>query len=306
MAFPRVPGHPDYSSSGTAKFIPEIWSGKLVVNLYDATVLAAITNTDYEGEIKGHGDKVIIRGIPVTSVKAYKKGMTLVYDRPEKPAIELLIDQGYYWAFVVDHVDKYQADVSLMDQWSRDASLRMKIQLDTDVLADVYQRVHAKNKGATAGVKSGAFNLGTTGSPVALTPSNVLDYIVDMGTVLDEQNAPEEGRFVVLPAWACGMIKKSDIKDASLTGDGESTLRNGRIGMIDTFTVYKSNLLKTDLTYYNAIFGHKMATTFATQITETESLKAESTFGDLVRGLLVFGFKVTKPEALGWLCIKKG
>jgi len=93
--FPKVPGHPDYSSTGVNQFIPAIWSGKLVANLYDATVLAAITNTDYEGEIKAHGDKVIIRTIPVTSVKPYIKGQNLVYDRPESPSLELLIDQPF-------------------------------------------------------------------------------------------------------------------------------------------------------------------------------------------------------------------
>ena len=46
MAFPRASGHPDYSSAGVNRFIPEVWRGKLVMNLYDATVLNAITNTD--------------------------------------------------------------------------------------------------------------------------------------------------------------------------------------------------------------------------------------------------------------------
>ena len=40
------------------KFIPEIWSGKLIEKFYASTVLAAISNTDYEGEIKNQGDKV--------------------------------------------------------------------------------------------------------------------------------------------------------------------------------------------------------------------------------------------------------
>jgi hypothetical protein len=57
MAFGTSPGHPTYSGN----FIPEIWAGKLIENFYDATVLAAIANTDYEGSIKAHGDTVNIR-----------------------------------------------------------------------------------------------------------------------------------------------------------------------------------------------------------------------------------------------------
>jgi hypothetical protein len=57
MSFPVSGGRPNYSGN----FIPEIWSGKLIENFYDATVLAAISNTDYEGEIKSMGDTVNIR-----------------------------------------------------------------------------------------------------------------------------------------------------------------------------------------------------------------------------------------------------
>lgn len=279
------------------------------MNLYDATVLNAITNTDYEGEIKGYGDKVIIRTIPNTVIKKYSKGMKLTYDTPESPSLELLIDQGFYWAFIVDKVDKYQADVPLMDNWSKDASEQLKISLDTDVLGWMPGLADSLNRGATAGRKSGAFNLGVAGTPVGVTSSNVLDYIVDCGTVLDEQNVPEDGRYMVLPPLLINLVKKSDIKDASLTGDGVSVLRNGRIGMIDRFTIYSSNLLATVAesagTTYKIPFGHKMATTFATQITETESLKAESTFGDLVRGLMVYGRQVIKDDALGmWYAYK--
>ena len=52
MAFPVSPGNPAYSGN----FIPEIWSGKLIENFYDATVLSAISNTAYEGEIRNMGE----------------------------------------------------------------------------------------------------------------------------------------------------------------------------------------------------------------------------------------------------------
>lgn len=307
--FPRVTGHPQYNVSGSS-FIPEIWSGKLLKKFYDATLLTSITNTDYEGEIKDQGDRVIIRTIPTLTINTYVKGQKLNYERPESTPTELLIDKGFYWAFAVDDVDKYQSDLGLMEMWSNDASMQLKIQTDKTVLQNIYDDVATKNKGTTAGVKSSAFNLGVSGSPVSLTASNIIDYIIDCGTVLDEQNIQEDGRFFVMSPKFINLIKKSDIKDASLTGDGTSPLRNGRVGMIDRFTLYSSNLLldTTDGadTVTNMIFGHKQATTFVTQITKSETLRAESTFGDLVRGLMVFGYKVLLPESLGWLYAKKG
>jgi hypothetical protein len=297
MSFPSQAGTPSYSGT----FIPEIWSSKLQVKFYDNTVLGAIANHNWEGEIKNQGDKVKIRTIPTLTINDYSSGQNLVNQRPESPNIELLIDKGKYWSAIVDDVMEVQADVQLMNTWSNDAAQQMKIAVDTDVLSALAPDIAALNKGASAGRVSGNINLGAAGAPIGLTKVNILDYLVDLGQVMDEQNIPEDGRGVVIPAWAASLLKKSDLKDASLTGDGASVMRNGRLGMIDRFTLYVSNLLPrvTDGTVqaYNIYAMHKECLSFASQITKTETLRAESTFGNIMRGLNVYGYKVTKPEA---------
>lgn len=307
MAVAASAGTPQYSGT----FVPEIWSGKLLVKFYEATVIAAITNTDYEGEIKDQGDKVIIRTVPDITIRDYSKGQSLQIERPESPNVELIIDKAKYFNFICDDIDKHQTDIALMDSWSRDASQQMKISIDTGFLADVYTDADSNNKGSAAGAISGAFDLGVSGTPVAITKANILDFIVDVGTVMDEQNLPESDRWMVQPAWFCGNILKSDLKDASLAGDGTSMLRNGRIGVIDRFTIYNSNLLATvadtsGFTAYHAMAGHKSAISFAAQMTKMESLRAESTFGTLVRGLNVYGYEVLKEVSLCDLYIRKG
>ena len=294
MAYPNAAGRPQYSGN----FIPEIWSGKLIENFYDATVLAAISNTDYEGEIRQYGDTVNIRTTPEITIRTYTKGQTLQVENPDKPKLQLLIDKGEYFSCIEDDVDKVQSDVNLMDTWSKDASERMKIKIDQRVLTDLLPDVSSLNKGNTAGRITGNIDLGSTGTPVAITKTNVLDYIVDMGTVLDEANAPEAGRFLVIPAKMAGMIKKSDLKDASITGDSMSVIRNGRLGMIDRFTIYMSHNLSVSSGKFSLIGGHKMGFTFASQMTNMETIRSESTFGNIVRGLQVYGYKVVKPEAL--------
>jgi len=295
MSFPVSAGRPNYSGN----FIPEIWSGKLIENFYDATVLAAISNTDYEGEIRNMGDTVNIRTTPEITIKTYVKGQTLSVENPDKPKLQLVIDKGEYFACVEDDVDKVQSDINLMDTWSKDASERMKIKIDQRVLTDVLPDISALNKGASAGRISANINLGTTASPVAVSKTNVLEYIVDIGTVLDEANAPEGDRFIIIPAKMAGLIKKSDLKDASLTGDSVSVLRNGRLGMIDRFTVYMShNLSVASGGKFSLIAGHKMGFTFASQMTNMETIRSETTFGNIIRGLQVYGYKVVKPEAL--------
>ena len=297
MAFATSPGHPTYSGN----FIPEIWSGKLVENFYDATVLGAIANTAYEGEIKNMGDTVNIRTTPDITLRTYVKGQSLTVENPNKAKLQLLIDKGEYFACVEDDVDQVQSDVNMMDQWSKDASERMKIKIDTRILADVLADVDSNNKGTTAGRISGDIDLGVAGTPQALTTDNVIGQIVDMGTVLDEANCPESDRFLVIPAKMGGLIKQSDLKDASITGDGSSPLRNGRLGMIDRFTVYVSHNISLSGTEFSVLAGHKMGITFASQMTNMETIRSETTFGDIIRGLQVYGYKVVKPEALATL-----
>lgn len=306
VGVPAAAGHPAYSGT----FIPEIWSGKLVEKFYDATVFGEIANTDYEGEIANMGDKVIIRTTPSITIRDYQKGGKLLYEKPESPNVTLNIDKAKYFAFNIDNIDKFQSDIALMDDWAGDGGEQMKIAVDTGILADIYGDVPAVNKGLTAGRKSAGYNLGTVGTPFVLTAANIVDLITACGAVLDEQNVPETGRWFVIPVWMRYLLMNSDLKNASLAGDDTSILRNGRLGMIDRFMIYVSNNLAavTDGAFvvYHALFGHKSALTFASQMTQMETLKAESTFGDLVRGLNVYGYETIKPESIGDAYVRKG
>lgn len=317
MAFPLAGtpfsgSNPSTAYSGT--FIPEIWSSKLIEKFYDASVLAAISNTDYEGEIRSHGDKVKMRQRPTITIRNYTANVDLVVDRPSAPVVDLLIDQGKYFNLHLDDVMKIQADVDMMNLWSSDASEQMKIEIDKDVLLVMVNAATALNRGAAAGRVSQNISLGVAGTPITITRTNVVDYLILLGQVLDEQNVPETGRWIVAPAWMTSLLKRSDLRDASLTGDGTSVLRNGRLGMIDRFTIYGSNLLPNSVTdgvggndadgatYIFA--GHKSGLTFASQLTELEVIRSERTFGNLMRGLQVYGRKVLMDVSIAQLYAK--
>jgi hypothetical protein len=307
--FPNDSGYTDYSSTGASQFIPQIWSGKLQVKFYKSTVLGDITNNDWEGEIKGHGDKVIIRSTPDINIVDYTRGLNLTNQIPTSTPIELLIDKGKYFSVIVDDVNKVQSDLNLLDTFTNDAGEQMKIGIDTIVLNNVAASAATKNKGSTAGMISNNLTLGVTGTPITVSATNVIDNLMYLGQALDEQNVPESGRWAVIPAWMARMLKMSDLKNAYLTGDGTSPLRNGKVGQLDRFTLYVSNCLTgiTDgaNTCYNVLAGTKQAISFASQITNMETLRSPSTFGNIVRGLNVFGYKVTKPEALAVLYCKQ-
>jgi hypothetical protein len=307
--YPAGSANPSPAYSGT--FIPEIWSGKFIEKFYATTVLAAISNTDYEGEIKNQGDKVHIRTRPTITIRDYTANQTLLVERPSSNIVDLAIDKGKYFNTILDDVMDIQADVNLMSAWSDDAAEQMKITIDTAVLTALLGTPVAANRGTTAGAKSASVNLGVTGTPVQLVARNpsagqveVIDMLVRLGQVLDEQNIPETGRWVVVPTWVAARVKMSELRDASLTGDGQSILRNGRLGMVDRFTIYSSNLLPSGVAAglaageWAIYAGHAHGLTFATQMTKMETLRSESTFGTLMRGLQVFGYGVLDGTAI--------
>ena len=311
MVYPIDAGTGAYDAahglSGT--YIPEIWAGKLLVKFYAATVFGAIANTDYEGSIQNHGDKVNIRTTPDITINDYEIGQSLNYERPRSANTTLLIDQGKYFGFNVNDVEKKQADVDYVNKWAEDASEQMKIAIDTDILAGVYGSAAPANKGIVAGAISGGVDLGAAGTngdaAESLANTNMIDKIVECGQVLNEQNIPNTNRWFVITSWMATRIKLSELSEASYAGDGTSMMRNGRIGIIDNFELFVSNNVYSaaegTATLYYPIFGHKSAITFASQLTNNEMIDNPDDFGKLMRGLQVYGYKVVKPEAMGLL-----
>lgn len=300
--------NPAYSGS----FIPTLWSAKLNAKFYAATVFGEIANTNWEGDIKALGDKVVINNIPTITINDYTVGTNLSYEVPTPNTLTLQIDKGKYFAFQVNDVLAMQSEPKLMDVFSNDASMQMKIAIDSSVLKGTFQGGAAANKGATAGRLSGSFNLGTDAAPVSLSGSNILQTITAMSAVLDEQNVPETERYLVIDPATRQTLMSSNLAQAQFMGDGQSIVRNGKIGIIDRFTVYVSNQLpKADAgkdwdgatsagtAKRRAIMaGHKSGISFASQMTKMETVRNPNDFGDFVRGLNVYGYTVAKPESL--------
>jgi hypothetical protein len=290
--------YPSYASDSTSKFIPEVWASQLVTKFYGTTVFAAVANTDHQGQIQGVGDNVVIRKRAPITIKDYKIGQELDVENPESTATNLPIDNAKYFNVAVDDVDAYQADINLMDTFTDEATEQMQQTIDTQILGDIYADVASDNEGATAGTISGNIDLGKAAAPVTVDASSVLKTIVNLSVVLGEQNVPRTGRWLIIPEWMAGLIMRSDLKDASLAGDSTSILRNGRLGQIGMFTLYVSNNLTTDDDGTHIIAGHSAGLTFASQITKVENIQNPKSFGQLVRGLNVFGYKVVEPKYL--------
>lgn len=304
--YPVAPGVQGYSSL----LIPEIWSPLYVEEFYESSVLEAIANTDYEGEITAYGDKINIRLRPQIEIHDYEAGQELEIQQPDQPMTSLLIDRGHYFNFLIKDVDRAQSDVDFLEEWTLDAAERMNERVNEVFLGESYADVAATNQGNAAGVRTGMHVLGVAGTPVGLTKNNVIEKIGDVATVLTEAKVPKRDRWGVIPPWMANLIYASPERQALIQGGNEDLLRKGYIGEINGFKLFESNQLAMvddggdQVT--NILFGHRSALTFASQLTESEVIRGERRFGNFARGLNVYGFSTIKGDALALLYAAPG
>lgn len=269
-------------AAGEQHFIPEVFSKKLQAKFYAQTVLSEVTTNEYEGEISGLGNKVNIRTVPAVTVADYTGSLS--YADVTSSTIELDINKAKSYAFKVDDILRMQADIDFMNEAAQDAAQNMKIAIEQDVFANV---------------AAGSSLTDINSTPANITSSTVLGFILSAGEQLDDNNIPEDGRFMIVNPAVATLIKQSELRQAYLTGDSVSPLRNGFIGKIDRFNMYVSNNLSTSAGVTSGLYGHPKAIAYASQMTNTETVRLESSFGDGVRGLSVYGYKVILPTAIG-------
>lgn len=276
-------------------FNPVIWSAKLLKNLNDAHVYVATMNRDYEGEIRAKGDSVRINSIGRVSVKAYTKnaglGAITAIDAPEildDSTMTLQITEKDYFNFGIDDVDRWQQTPKLMDPAMEEAGWSMADEAD-NFAADLYESGVATGNQLTA-----ATSVGTGASD-----DDAYEILVDLGVKLDENNVPSKGRWVVLPPWYFGMFAKDPRFVSFGTGANADNLKHGIKGEIANLTVHVSNNVPVGSSSdYTIIAGYKGAATFANQIDKVEAFRPEGGFSDAMKGLHLYGAKVTRPYAL--------
>lgn len=308
MSVPLSPGYPDLKSMG---FIPTLYADEVNVKYYAECMLPRITNSKFTGKIKDMGDKIIIPNRPTATIRNYQKGSTLVRQIPESVDVELNVNRGKYYDMALDHVDEKQSQIFLQKEYIFDAVKQMAISIDTDFFADIYSQADASNQGNTAGAVSSSFNLGSTTAPLALTKSNIVEVVTSLRSVLFEQNAFTGKCWAVFPEWARNILVNSDLKNASILGAGErSPWMTGKLMEIDGLSIYISNLMHNvtaagqACTYLQA--GNGDAIAYVAQLTKTRLYEAQDTFALVMDGLVVFDWKVIKPQGLVTLLAYKG
>lgn len=270
-------------------FIPELWSARLLYALDKSHVATNLVNRNYEGIIANQGDTVHINSIGAITVKDYTKNTDIAApDALTTTDQTLVIDQCKYFNFQVDDVDKVQAAGDMIDTAMGRAAYALADVSDAFLLKTIANGVASANK------------IGAKATLTALTASNVYENIVKMRTLLDKANVPTTGRTIVVPPEVYALLLLDDRFAKSGSDSGQNALLNGMVGRVAGFDVFMSNncVSGTDgssgsTAYFVITAQVASATTYAEQIIKTEGYRMESRFADGVKGLHVYGAKVT-------------
>ena len=191
---------------------------------------------------------------------------------------KLFFDQAKYFAYQMKDLDRVQAvnGGALMLKTARDMAQAIKDCIDTAVLAEAVSG--AKHK--------------VTDSAVAA--ENVYNDIVALGTKLDEANVPVAGRYIIARPELVNMLALD-----KRVVDNAVVLPNGVVqGMqINGMQVIKSNLVPAG----KAIAMNAEAVGYGKQLDELEAIRVEKNFADAIKGLVNFGVKTLRPEAIAVL-----
>lgn len=274
-----------------ANFIPAVWSAQVLTALEKSLVFGSpmVVNRDYEGEIQGQGDRVKINSISDPTISDYVKNTDMATAEVLNDAqTELIIDKGKTFNFQIDDVDAVQTKPKLMGPALQRAGYKLRDTIDQDIAAAMK---------AAASVVSG---LGTDGSPRTdlATVGKAYEYLVKLGTALDELNVATEGRWAIVPPWFVEKLKLDNTYLVKATDVGDDVARNGKVARVAGFDLLLSNNVPVATTTYSIMAGTNIATSFAQQIVKTEAYRPEKRFSDAVKGLAVYGVKVVRPNLL--------
>ena len=299
------------SVSGQANsfFLPSVYSKKVLNFFRKASVVEAITNTDYAGEIAAFGDSVKIIKEPVISVSDYTRGSDTTATKLTDQELTLVVDSAKAFKFIVDDIETNMSHVNFKEVASSSAAYALRDSYDAAVIATMFSGVSSSSPDHVLGtdnatdLAAGTFD-GTGNLDIGFGSSehDPIDVMARMARLLDDQSVPEEGRWFVASPDFYEVLGQASSKLLSVDFNaGQGSIRNGLVssGKLRGFDMYKSNNVAAASTASGkCLAGHISSTATAQTIISTEVLRDPSSFGDIGRGLHVYGSKVLREEAL--------
>ena len=268
-------------------FIPTLWSETLYTELEKDYVGVRLCSRDFEGEIRGEGDRVKICGIGPVTVFDYHKNT----DMPTAEVLSdtertLVIDQAKGFNFFLDSIDLAQSKKSLMQAAMKEAS---------GALSDVADRY----------IYSLTDNSVETLEKDDVTSTNIISVIADARRILMENNVPNSARISleVPPAIEQKLVLAKVLRST----DNVEALGRGYIGSFMGFDIYvTNNITAAQDGSYRCIARTGRAIAFAEQVSAVKAYEPELRHGDAVKGLHLYGAKIIYPKEMVFLKLAPG
>ena len=276
-------------ASGTSgfngNFSPIMYSKQAQIALRKSSVISAITNNSYFGDIANQGDVVRIQKEPDVTVNALERKTAISVEDLDDQDFQLTIDKANYFAFKMDDIEDQFSHVDFVSLAADRAAYKMADAIDVDVLAymtgtaasgQYSTAVSGTAQHPTSGEINGEFlkvnqldmsdmtnittsaSSSTTGDSIPLAPrlpgatskgtttASPLQLIARMARQMDTGDVDSRGRYLVVDPIFMEMLKDEDSR--LLNSDfGGSGLQNGLVANnIHGMKVYVSNNLPKD------------------------------------------------------------
>ena len=268
---------------GASALTPAVTAATILRVLEDNLIAKKICNTDYTGEIKQAGDRVIFGGLEPVAVGNYT-GADITYENISSADLTLLVDQQKYYGFAVTDIEQAQDMLSKKNSQIKNAAYQLAKTADTYVLG-LYAQAAANAAAIT---------------DATCDDDSILGDIALLARYLDENNVPDGQRWLVIPPWVKMMLNLAGIQfqiNDGISGTGGMAFAK-ELG----FDIYVSNNLYNSGTaaapVHSVLAGSYNAIGFADQVLKNEVLRSPTKFQDNCRGLYTFGSKVLKPKEL--------
>lgn len=264
-------------------FKQTLWSKKIQNALDTLTGLRTHSDLQFEGEIKA-GNKLKITGSVAPTIGTYVPGTDINIEALDGTSIELTIDQFKYFAVYFDNVDKAQSIPGVMENEAKICARKLHEEADKYVASVIKAAADADNSTIA---QSSAF------SP---TKANVVEKIEEGLATLYGQNVPAtEDLYGEFSPKMYSLLRQSITE---LSTNNPELLKKGAIGRYNNVLVCIENLLPTSgQVRYNIIRSGK-AVGFAGQVDKIQAIEKEAGFGDILKGLYVYGATVVRPEQI--------
>ena len=278
-------------------FLNEVWATRLLMDLEAESVYKQRGNQNYQTDASNAKQVHIGKMTADITISDYSKNTDITAPQILTDSDTLLVmDQQKYFNFYVDDIAQAQTKPNFMSEAMRKSAIAIAQTIDTKVSTDL-------NAGAgtdlpvdiddahTVLEKGTAFLTAMSNLKTAMRVANISKSITP---------------WAVLSPGYLDILEKYFLLEGKtgvfLPGTSEQTLRSGFMGNLLGIDIFWSNRApqsaNTGALKDIIISGTTDAFTYADNVTETVAYRPEKRFGDAVKGLYVYGTKVTEPNQL--------